>query len=300
MKKSIALVMCLVLCFFTACKKDNVTGDALTLYFVDSEKQNMVTEQISIPSENKNDILAFAVNSLINGPKTEGYKKAIPDGTTLLGIELSDNIATVNLSSHFNTGSRIDKLWSRYTLVSTLCGIEGVSKTQILVEGDIILSIASNEPLGPIGKDEIVTDISQIINDSFEVKLYFTDSNAMYLVPEKRTIELKEGENVEKAIVEALFHGPVSKELYPTLPQEVKVLSTETKDGVCFVNLSAEFAAAKKGGTEESLAVYSIVNTLCELDDVKKVQLLVEGKKFDGFGHLNLSESLEKNDDLLE
>ncbi len=302
MKKIIAFLMCICVltCFFTACDKKSETEETLTLYFIDAEKKNMVTEEIEIPEEKKDNLLAFAVNALISGPQSENCKRAIPEGTALLGIELSENIATVNLSEKFNTGTKIDKLWSRYTLINTLCGIEGVSKTQILVDGNIITSISTGEPLGPMSKDDIVTDVTQITNDTTVATLYFADENVMHLRAETREIALKEGEPLEKVFVEELFKGPKNSGLYSILPQGVKVLSVETKDGVCFLNLSAEFTAAGMGGSTEMLTVYSVVNTLCEIDTVDKVQFLVEGKKIEGFGHLSLTEALEKNMDIVE
>lgn len=299
MKKALSLLICFVLCFAAGCHRSDVGKKTVTLYFPDSEKKNMVSEERVVP-DGEEDLLMFAVNALIMGPESEESKKAMPDGTRILGLELSDNIATVNLSAQFNTGSRIDKLWSRYALINTLCDIKGVSKTQILVEGEVITSISSNEPLGPMGKEDIVTDITQVTNDTTVATLYFADENAMYLVPESREIVLKEGEKLETAIAQALLLGPKNDRLYSALPQGVKVLSTETKDGICFLNLSAEFSAAGMGGSTEMLAVYSVVNTLCDIEGVEKVQILVEGKKIDEFGHLSLSESLERNKDVLK
>ena len=299
MKKALSLLICFMLCFAAGCNRSDTDKKTVTLYFPDNEKKNMVSEERAVP-DGEEDLLMFAVNALIKGPESEGSKKAMPDGTRILGLELSDNIATVNLSAQFNTGSRIDKLWSRYALINTLCDIKGVSKTQILVEGEVITSISSNEPLGPMGKDDIVTDITQVTNDTTVATLYFADENAMYLVPESREIVLKEGEKLETAVAQALFAGPKNERLYSALPQGVKVLSTETKDGICFLNLSAEFSAAGMGGSMEMLAVYSVVNTLCDVEGVEKVQILVEGKKIDEFGHLSLSESLERNKDVLK
>ena len=300
MKKALALFMCVALCFLSACGKGGKTGKDVTLYFIDTEKKNMVTEVQTLPGDTIAEVAAFAVNALIKGPEGEQAKKAFPDGVTLLDIKIADNIATVNLSSQFNTGTKIDKLWSRYTLINTLCDLEGISKTQILVEGDIITSISNNEPLGPMGKEDIVTDINQVTNDTAVATLYFSDENGMKLAKELREIVLKEGETLEKAVIEELIKGPKNKGLYQVLPQGVKVLSAETKDGVCFLNLSAEFNVSGMGSSAEELTVYSIVNTLCEIEAVSKVQILVEGKKIDGFGHLDLSEAIGKNKDILE
>lgn len=300
MKKIICICLAVLMCFAAGCDKEEPKGeDVVTLYFLDSEKKNMVAEE-RVVSQDEKDKLMFAVKSLIEGPENENNKRAIPENSKVLGIEVSSGVATVDMSKQFDTGTKMERLWSRYTLINTVCSVEGINKAQILVEGKIINSISTNTPLGAMGKDDIVTDITQVTNDTMIATLYFCDENAMKLISESREVAHKEGEAIEKVIVEELLKGPVNEDLYPTLPQGIKVLSTETKGGVCFVNLSAEFASVGMGGSMEALAVYSIVNTLCGYNDVEKVQILVEGKKVNEFGHLNLSEPLEKNTDILK
>ena len=151
-----------------------------------------------------------------------------------------------------------------------------------------------------MGKEDIITDNSQVTKDKVVLTLYFSDDNAMRLVPEVRHVALKEGEKMSTLIVSELLKGPVNSALLPTIDPEVKVLSTETKDEVCFVNFSSEFVSkAAVSSTGEMLAIYSIVNSLCELDEVKKVQILSEGKKIEGYGQMDLSEPFEKNESLI-
>ena len=145
-----------------------------------------------------------------------------------------------------------------------------------------------------LGKDDIITDSSQITNDKVLVTLYFSDSDAMHLVPETRQISEGESDKIETAIINELLKGPKNTQLAPVLPQDIKLLSAETKDGVCFVNFSADFISKISGGTtQENLALYSIVNSLCELDKVNKVQILVEGKKPASLGSVDLSQPFE-------
>ena len=300
MKKILLILMCLIIAVSAGCSiGKKAGGETVRLYFPDSDKKTMVTEDRVIPEGEKNTI-EFAVKALIKGPETEGFKKAFPEGTRILNIKLDGGIATVDLSGEFNTGTKIDRLWSRYTLINTVCGIKGVKKTQILVNGEVITSISSGEPLGPMGSEDIVTDIGSVTKDTMVATLYFADENAISLVPEAREIVLEEGEKVEKAVIEALLKGPKRSGLYSVLPQGIKVLSAETKDGVCFLNLSAEFSAEGMGSSLEILAVYSVVNTLCDVEGIDRVQILIEGKKSDEFGHLSLEEALESNNQVLK
>lgn len=112
------------------------------------------------------------------------------------------------------------------------------------------------------------------------VKLYFLDENMNYAV-EMREIK---AENVWKAMVEELVKGPRITELTNPLKGEIKVLSAEIVDGICVVDLSEEFRTNNTGGTfTESLAIYSIVNTLCA-NGADGVKINIEGEEEVDFG----------------
>jgi germination protein M len=55
------------------------------------------------------------------------------------------------------------------------------------------------------------------------------------------------------------------------------------------VDLSQEFVAKhNSGAASELVMVYSIVNSLCELETVEKVQFLINGEKLKDYdGHLD-------------
>ena len=73
-------------------------------------------------------------------------------------------------------------------------------------------------------------------------------------------------------------------------------MSVETKEGVCFVNLSKEFITKHPGGTSaEIMTVYSIVNSLTELINVNKVQFLIDGEIKELFNHIVINEPLERD-----
>ncbi len=137
---------------------------------------------------------------------------------------------------------------------------------------------------------------------SKEITLYFPDDAALYLHPEKRTIEPKDGTKVEESIVSELIAGPENEELKPSISGDVMVLSAETQDGICTVDLSAEFAQSNVGGSaKECMAVYSIVNSLCELDNIDTVKINIDGNESPSFGgHFDLSEPLPPDMELIQ
>jgi germination protein M len=129
---------------------------------------------------------------------------------------------------------------------------------------------------------------------SKDVSFYFPDEAVMYLCPETLVVNTRETEFLE-TIVHTLINGPVDPNLNPAISGKVNVLSATVKDKICTVDLSEEFATYNTGGTtKETMALYSIVNTLCGIDGIEKVKINIDGNENPDFGgHFDLSEPLE-------
>ena len=106
--------------------------------------------------------------------------------------------------------------------------------------------------------------------------------------------------SVEKLVVESLIRGPVSADTdYPTLPAGTKILSISTKDGTCYVNLNEGFQEQGYNVTE-AVTIYSIVDSLTELDTINTVQIAVNGKTDITYrDKMSLGEYYKKNLDLV-
>lgn len=110
-------------------------------------------------------------------------------------------------------------------------------------------------------------------------KVYFSDPEAMYLVPEEIAI-VKDNRPLAELLVERLIAGPTKEENGVVIPPETKLISLEIIDGIAYVNFSQEIKTNHWGGsTGENMTIYSVVNTLTELPEIDQVQFLIEGEK---------------------
>ena len=130
--------------------------------------------------------------------------------------------------------------------------------------------------------------------------LYFPNPNADCVVPEKRQVEVQAGVKLEKIIFEELQKRPEGSDKVSIIPQGSKLLSVETKDGLCQLDLSSEFVDNNPGGTAfETVLINSIVNSLTELPTVQKVQFLIEGEKREIYTHAIFDMPFERNEDFI-
>ncbi len=300
---TIVVLMALIVVFgllaSRAFRKDDAVINGMELYFLETETATLKAETRSVKGNNDYEILANTLNELKAGPKTEGYVNAVPQEVSFLSIQLDESIATVDVSQDYLDMKAGQELLCRAAVVWTLNGIEFVDGVKITVDGKELCK-ANGDPIGVMKREDIVIDaeISPEPTNYETVKLYFSNKDATGLAVEEREIEVNPNQPLEKYVMEQLIAGPQTPDLYATIPAETKIRDIKTVDGICYVDLSNEFVSKHNGGsTGEILTVYSIVNSLTELDYINRVQFLIEGKKVEEFkGHLDFSKPFEAMD----
>lgn len=132
------------------------------------------------------------------------------------------------------------------------------------------------------------------------ISVYYKNKETGELMPEARLIDVKLlANNPYEEILKILMSDPKSDKLEKVIPDETILLGVELKKNTLYVNFSNEFIDNQKEGVEEEAkTVYSIVNTLTELNEVSNVKILVngeEGKAFKDNG-INFKESFVRTD----
>ena len=65
--------------------------------------------------------------------------------------------------------------------------------------------------------------------------------------------------------------------IYPSVNSSTKIINVLTKDGICYVNLDDNFLTVENNVPTE-VSIYALVNSLVELNNVNKVQILINGE----------------------
>lgn len=133
---------------------DEISGQ-VTIYLVESLPTDFVLTPVirEIPYS---PTPVAALQELIRGPSpNEDLHPAVPKETRLLGIEISDGLANTNFSrelqTEFNGGAQLEALLVD-AIVHTLTHFDHIDEVQILVEGEVVESIA-----GHVGVDKPIS-----------------------------------------------------------------------------------------------------------------------------------------------
>ena len=318
-QKLLALALA-ILMILTALAGCNTSPDTLAvkLYFVNTATNEWETETRQITANAKRtDMISDLLNQLVAGPKSTTLSKSIPSATLIVSGALVENVRTeedgtertyntvdVTLSDEFYDLSGVASTMCMHAIVHTLTELDFVDDVHFLIGEEELLAM-NGQSFGTLNRDNMLlgnTPILPVIVDVQEFIVYFSDDQALSLVAETRSVEMTQSKPTEQYIVEELLKGPQSKHLIKTIPADTKLRSAYTEGDICYVDFSSDFVNKFDGGSSiEQLMVYSIVNSLTELPNVKKVKFLVDGdnildqKSF----HLDLSKPFERAADML-
>lgn len=147
LKKGILLLIVLALFFLAiGCgerqdidKEDNTENnmEIITLYFADEEAINLVSEKVQVDIEGKS-IENVIIGELQKGPREpeKGHNPTIPSNIKILGVEVKDNTAFINISSENLTGGSTEEKFLIDSVVMSLTEVDYIDKVQFQVDGE--------------------------------------------------------------------------------------------------------------------------------------------------------------------
>lgn len=313
MKKiSIAIIVVLAVLILSAIvtvlisinSSENNINQGLDIYYLDMENRTLKSEKYNIVGKTEEEIIQSAFNTMKTKPKNEKYVSTVPENINILSTKIENGTLELNLSKEYLQMTKSDEMFCRGALIKTMTGISFIKQVEILIDGES-LKTTGGQPIGPVSGDDIIisgTIEAEPVTSVKLITLYFSNSDGTGLVQEERKVEVNRNQPLEKYVMDELIKGPQTKGILATVPSETKVRNIMTQDGICYVDLSSEFVSRHSGGKDkELLTIYSIVNSLTALDDVSKVQFLIEGEKQEEYkGNVEFGQPFEPKEIVIE
>lgn len=226
--------------------------------------------------ESQTQLIAQAMADALNDADSDSL---FPEGVRITEVSISGIVLTLDFTAEYSRMEELRELLCRAAVVETMLQVDEITGVMFTVEGEALLDEDGAE-IGLMTANTFITNPASQINATQEatVVLYFTDSDGTILYPEERTLHYFTSMSEERMVVEQLISGPDADEsaLSATLPAETSVISVTTADGICYVNLDEAFLSTSFT-VQPQTVIYSLVNSLCELDGVDGVQILIDG-----------------------
>lgn len=278
--RCVILSLCLA-AGLTACGEEEPSGEyARPVFFVSSSETKVEQHAREVTADTPEGQLQQLLSCLGTNPEKLDYKAPLAMGFEVLSVTLEGETLMLDVSDTYLDLPVTTEVLVRAALVRTLTQLEGVSFVGITVVGSQLYD-SVGRPVGWMSADQFIENDGNEINtyETARVKLYFASESGSELIGGYREKYYSTSMPLERFVVEELIAGPSGQVegLYPAINPGTKVINVTTRDGICYVNLDENFLTVVNNVPTE-ISVYSIVDSLVELNSVNRVQILINGE----------------------
>lgn len=289
-------MLLMLLAVLTGCgTREPETGKKISVYYVNTAETKVEVHDQYLNTKTPEEQLEETMTFLSTTPEKLEYKVPFDMGFQVLDYEVEDGKLVINVDKAYSELSVTTEVLVRAAVVRTLTQLSNVKYVTITVEGSQLYDNAG-ELVGWMNAEQFINNDGNEINtyELVKVKLYFANADGDKLIAAYREKHYSTNTPLERFVVEELIAGPSGQieGLYPVINPETKIINILTKDGICYVNLDSSFLTVVNNVSTE-VAVYSIVNSLVELDNINKVQILVNGEVPSTFSNSTFERNLD-------
>ncbi len=298
-KTAATALVCLIMC---ACSGRGGIEDA-NAYVYDLAEDPSYIEKCEYHLSEDEDLserVGDLLQRLIDGPSGGRAMSAVPQEITSVTYRVGAQTVNVDFDAAFLDVPQLRKVLCEAAVVRTLCQLDDVYAVSFSVDS-VPLCDSGNVPIGLLTPDSFVENDGAMINayERTTLTLYFADEDGQMLVEKTQNITYNGNIPTDRLVVDNILSGPDSTDAFATIDPATSVISVTTQDGICYVNLSRVFLN-KTSNVSDEVIIYSLVNSLTELGNVNKVQILIDGSKDERLGVMDLASPFERNLELIK
>lgn len=305
LKKVLLLLSCVLIlggCGKGEGGKDQAIDGIYQIYYLNSSMTRIEPQEYAMPGKPDEETVSvtdWEIRSLIKQlctvPKDLDRQAAVPDKVGFERYKLEDTVLYLYFDNNYTMMNATREILCRASLVRTLTQIPGVDYVAVYTAEQPLMD-STGTPVGPMASSDFIDNISNVnAYEKTELELYFADDEGKKLVKETRNVVHSVNTSLEKLVIEQLIAGPSRPGINPTLPKETKLLNVTVTENVCYINFDSSFLNNTLE-VEESLPIYSIVNSLAAVSTINKVQIAVNGSQDVMFrDSISLNQLFERN-----
>lgn len=270
-------------------------------YYLNSSETGLESEPYT-PKEESADFMLPDLMSRLNAKEDSlSGISLLPEEVEITTYQIEETVLNVEFNSRYKKMSAAREVLTRAGIVKTLVQIPGIETVKFYI-GQEELKNSKKEPVGEMNGDTFAEvsskDIGTYRSDTFT--LYFTDKEGKHLVEEKRKVFYRHNIPKVRVALEQLAKGPMEENHFQTIPEDTRLLNVTVADGACYIDLNPVFVDYALTNVEESIPVYSVVNTALAACDAEKVEISIAGQREVVFReNMNLYNFYKWNEDII-
>lgn len=269
-----------------------------TIYYVNQERTAL--DEYKTKLDESADAQAL-VNEMDKARKKSTFIPARPAYVKVDHVQTDGQNVYIYYTDTYKSMDNATEMLYRAAVVKTLTQLPEVDHVMFYVDG-APATYADGTVIGMMSADDFVEASGSNSADiqSADIKLYFANAKGDKLIPMDMNVTYNKNVPIERVVVEQLINGPGISGYYRTLPANVKLLGISVTDGTCYVNLDSTFIDGMVNAAE-MVPVYSIVNSLCDIPQIDRVQILINGESNRMYREsISLETKFTNNEDIVQ
>lgn len=219
------------------------------------------------------------------GPRDQALENPLPSGCAVPRYTFEEGVLKLHFGSEFAALTCVELTIAAGCLARTFLPLTGAETLILTADGALLNGeTAMSLTLDDLGLRDNSLDL---LHGTYTV--YYTGADRRYLVGQSLSVNLSSRDELPLLLLEQMHTPPSGMGLQSVLPEGSRILGVTVKDGLCTVDLSAEFDSRRfYSHTELILSLMGIVNTLCALEEIEQVDFTVEGSLLIHYGALTI------------
>ncbi len=281
MKRFLGCIWALLMVGLVGCGQETpkADGETIDLYFLSESGMKVEARPYVLEADSLEAQVEEVMLQLATLPDKLEYQPPLALEFKVNSYQIEDGCVKMDMTANYKEMAATKEILVRAALVRSFTQIKGINFLSLTVEGEPLKDSLGNL-VGMMSAGQFIDNAGDTINtyEKVRLKLYFGNASGDKLVATTRTLDYNTVVPMEKLVLEELIKGPDSgtEGAFALINPSTKIVSVSVKDGICYVNLDSTFTTQIYNGTAE-VVLYSMVNSLTELSNVKKVQFLIDG-----------------------
>ena len=254
-----------------------------TVYYASPDNRYLIGHEVSIHTATGEELPMQLLELLLTAPQGSGLHSALPVGTRILSARVEDGLCTVDLSSEFERrrfyGISAQCL-SLLSIVNTLTVLDAIDRVEFTVEGNLVIQYGQIPIGAPLVRDERCIGPVRTGLGERDATIYLAQAGSRLLLPVPARLTQSGGMPLPELVVRCILQDPGSNGIQSCISPGTVLNAISVRNGTCTVDLSAAYLTEPQNLTASGRVIAA---SLCSLDGIDRVQLLVDGTIPEGF-----------------
>ena len=253
------------------------------VYYASSDRKFLIRQTVTARHASSEELILYLLEQLLTPPEGSDLRTALPSGTRFLSATVADGLCTVDVSQEFDSRrfySMSSRCLSLLSVVNTLTSLEEIDRVEFTVEGDPLIQYGSLTITEPLVRDERCIGPVRTGLGEVQTTLYLIHDSQDLLIPVPTRLRPTVSTTLPELVVRTLLSDTGANGVRTCISPGTQLLSVKVSGGICVLDLSEEYLSDP---AQLEAATRVITASLCALDEVDGVRILVNGSVPEGF-----------------